>query len=100
MSALAEGAGRADRRSPDGRAHPRAELRARGEGNVERVLREFLIPEDDAFGRPNGRRRTLYRVRLAAHDLWPQYRGPRRTKCKSRSTSTGSSPSKKRRSHE
>jgi Nitrile hydratase beta subunit len=44
-------------------------------GYIERVLREFLIPEDDAFGRPQGRRRMLYRVRLATRDLWPDYRG-------------------------
>jgi Nitrile hydratase beta subunit len=44
-------------------------------GRVERVLREFLIPEDDAFGRPQGRRRMLYRVRLATRELWADYRG-------------------------
>jgi nitrile hydratase len=44
-------------------------------GFIERVLREFLIPEDDAYGRPHGRRRMLYRVRLAARALWPDYRG-------------------------
>jgi nitrile hydratase subunit beta len=56
--------------------HTRVPSYVRGaQGTIERVLREFLIPEDDAFGRPDGRRLTLYRVRLAARDLWPQYRG-------------------------
>jgi Nitrile hydratase beta subunit len=56
--------------------HSRVPTYARGaHGTVERVLREFLIPEDDAFGRPNGRRLMLYRVRLSADELWPQYRG-------------------------
>jgi nitrile hydratase len=55
--------------------HSRVPTYARGaRGTVERVLREFLIPEDDAFGRPHGRRLTLYRVRLSAKDLWPEYR--------------------------
>lgn len=56
--------------------HSRVPSYVRGaRGTVERVLREFLIPEDDAFGQPNGRRLMLYRVRLSAKDLWPQYRG-------------------------
>jgi hypothetical protein len=56
--------------------HSRVPTYVRGaKGTVERVLHEFLIPEDDAFGRPNGRRLTLYRIRFAARDLWPQYRG-------------------------
>ena len=45
-------------------------------GIIERVLREFLIPEDDAFGRPDGRRVTLYRVRLEPSLLWSDHRGP------------------------
>jgi hypothetical protein len=56
--------------------HSRVPAYARGAvGRIERVIREFLIPEDDAFGRPDGRRRMLYRVRLASHALWPDYRG-------------------------
>jgi nitrile hydratase len=63
----------ADRRTV---GHSRVPTYVRGaRGTVERVLREFLIPEDDAFGRPHGRRLMLYRVRLAARDLWPEYRG-------------------------
>ena len=56
--------------------HSRVPAYARGaNGMIERVLQEFLIPEDDAYGRPHGRRRTLYRVRLWAHTLWSDYRG-------------------------
>jgi hypothetical protein len=57
--------------------HTRVPSYVRGvKGTIERVIRPFLIPEDDAFGRPAGRRRILYRVRLAARDLWPDHRGP------------------------
>lgn len=56
--------------------HSRVPNYARGAiGRIERVLPAFLIPEDDAFGRPNGRRRVLYRVSLETHALWPDYRG-------------------------
>ena len=56
--------------------HSRVPEYARGAvGSVERVLRPFLIPEDDAFGRPEGRKRTLYRVRLQTSLLWKDYRG-------------------------
>ncbi len=43
------------------------------------MLLEFVIPEDDAWGRlwSDGRRETLYRVRLHQTDTWPDYRGPR-----------------------
>lgn len=55
--------------------HSRVPAYVRGAiGHVERVLREFLIPEDDAFGRKNGRRHTLYRVRFATTTLWPNSR--------------------------
>ncbi|HEY4059121.1 MAG TPA: SH3-like domain-containing protein [Kofleriaceae bacterium] len=51
--------------------HSRVPAYVRGAvGRIERVLPQFLIPEDDAFGRPNGRRRTLYRVRFATRSLW------------------------------
>jgi len=56
--------------------HSRVPRYVRGAvGCIERVLRAFLIPEDDAFGRPNGRRRTLYRVRLTTRSLWPDHQG-------------------------
>lgn len=57
--------------------HSRVPRYVRGAiGYVERVLRAFLIPEDDAFGRPNGRKRVLYRVGLKTRALWADYHGP------------------------
>jgi hypothetical protein len=59
--------------------HSRVPAYARGRtGVVERVLPEFVIPEDDAWGRlwQGGRRETLYRVRLQQASTWPGYRGP------------------------
>ena len=46
-------------------------------GVVERVLPDFVIPEDDAYGRlwDGGRRETLCRVRLRQADIWPDHRG-------------------------
>ena len=46
-------------------------------GVIERVLPQFVIPEDDAWGRlwQGGRRRTLYRVRMHQTAIWPGYRG-------------------------
>jgi thiocyanate hydrolase subunit alpha len=59
--------------------HSRVPHYARGGiGVIERVLPEFVIPEDDAFGRlwAGGRTATLYRVRLHQAATWPGYRGP------------------------
>jgi thiocyanate hydrolase subunit alpha len=59
--------------------HSRVPNYSRGRtGVIERVLPEFVIPEDDAWGRlwSGGRRDTLYRVRLHQAGTWPGYRGP------------------------
>jgi thiocyanate hydrolase subunit alpha len=59
--------------------HLRVPAYAQGRsGIVERILPEFVLPEDDAWGRlwNGGRRATLYRVRLYQQDIWPDYRGP------------------------
>lgn len=57
--------------------HSRVPRYVRGAiGYVERVLRAFLIPEDDAFGRPHGRQRVLYRVGLRTRALFADYHGP------------------------
>lgn len=47
-------------------------------GVIERVLDEFVIPEDDAWGRlwDGGRSEPLYRVQLHQAETWPEYRGP------------------------
>ena len=58
--------------------HQRVPAYARGRtGVVERVLSDFVIPEDDAWGRlcKGGRREVLYRVRLHQTGTWPGYRG-------------------------
>ena len=58
--------------------HSRVPAYARGRtGVIERVLPEFVIPEDDAWGRlwKGGRRETLYRVQLHQDETWPGYRG-------------------------
>ena len=49
-----------------------------GTGTVERVLGEFVIPEDDAWGRlwQGGRLVRLYRIQLHQTNTWPDYRGP------------------------
>jgi hypothetical protein len=56
--------------------HSRVPAYARGRtGGVERVLPGFVIPEDEAWGRLDGRREILYRVRLHQAEVWPGYRG-------------------------
>lgn len=60
-------------------SHSRVPAYARGRtGVIERVLSDFVIPEDDAWGRlwSGGRSQTLYRVQLRQADTWPDYRGP------------------------
>jgi hypothetical protein len=59
-------------------SHSRVPAYASGRtGVIERVLPEFVIPEDDAWGRTwsGGRREILYRVQLHQTDTWPDYRG-------------------------
>lgn len=61
-------------------SHSRVPAYVRGRtGLVERVLSEFVIPEDDAWGRlwQGGRSEMLYRVQLHQAETWPDYRGPR-----------------------
>jgi nitrile hydratase subunit beta len=56
--------------------HCRVPCYAKGQcGVIERVLHLFVIPEDEAWGRPGGRREMLYRVRMAQSAVWPGYRG-------------------------
>jgi nitrile hydratase len=42
-------------------------------GTIERVLSAHVNPEESAYGRVNGPRKLLYRVRFAMQDLWPDY---------------------------
>jgi nitrile hydratase subunit beta len=58
--------------------HSRVPAYARGQvGVVERVLSDFVIPEDDAWGRlwHGGRRATLYRIKLRQATSFPPYKG-------------------------
>lgn len=56
--------------------HYRTPLYVRGRtGEIERVLQPFLNPEEEAFGRNEGGRQRLYRVRLKQSELWPGYAG-------------------------
>jgi hypothetical protein len=45
-------------------------------GRIERVLPEFLNPEQEGYGRNAGTHVRLYRVSFAQKDLWPGYTGP------------------------
>ncbi|AZC39438.1 SH3-like domain-containing protein [Pseudomonas chlororaphis] len=45
-------------------------------GRIERVLPEFLNPEQEGYGRNAGTHVRLYRVSFAQKDLWPNYTGP------------------------
>jgi nitrile hydratase len=57
--------------------HLRTPWYCRGKvGTVERLLGEFLNPEEEGYGRAHGQRRALYRVRFGMGDLWPDYAGP------------------------
>jgi hypothetical protein len=59
-------------------SHSRIPAYASGRtGVIERVLSDFVIPEDDAWGRlwNGGRSETLYRVQLHQGETWPGYRG-------------------------
>ena len=63
--------------NPSTIGHTRVPTYVRGKiGIVERELDDYLIPEDEAFGRhPKGRIKPLYRIRIQMSDLWPEYRG-------------------------
>ena len=57
------------------RSYPHT-LLCRGKlGVVERICRQFRNPEELAYGRWEGPRETLYRVRFNQQALWPDYRG-------------------------
>ncbi len=45
-------------------------------GTVERALPPVINPEESAYGRRDGPKMVLYRVRFPLRDLWPDYAGP------------------------
>lgn len=58
------------------RGHVRTPTYIRGKaGVVERVLGQFADPSDLAYGRRDGPRRRLYRVRFRQAEVWPDYAG-------------------------
>ena len=57
--------------------HVRTPRYIRGKrGVVERICGEFRKPEELAYGRYDGERESLYRVRFAQREVWPDYSGP------------------------
>ena len=56
--------------------HVRAPWYLRGrKGEVSHVVGEFGNPEEMAYGRRDGAKLTLYRVRFCQSDVWPDYAG-------------------------
>jgi hypothetical protein len=56
--------------------HVRTPSYIRGKrGLVERICGEFRKPEELAYGRSDGEREPLYRVRFAQCEVWPDYAG-------------------------
>jgi hypothetical protein len=56
--------------------HTRTQAFIRGRtGVVVEHRPEWVIPEDEAWGRDDGRREPFYVVRFRQRDLWPDYTG-------------------------
>lgn len=56
--------------------HTRTQGYTRGRTGVVVMLRpEWVIPEDEAWGRQEGRREPFYMVRFKLADLWSDYNG-------------------------
>lgn len=56
--------------------HTRTQGYTRGHIGVVTMLRpEWVIPEDEAWGRYEGRREPFYMVRFKLSDLWSDYGG-------------------------
>lgn len=56
--------------------HTRMQAFTRGHtGTVVEHRPEWVIPEDEAWGRENGRTEPFYVVRFRQQDLWPNYTG-------------------------
>ncbi|MET8874327.1 SH3-like domain-containing protein [Nocardia sp. NPDC004604] len=56
--------------------HTRTQAYTRGRtGVVVENRPEWVIPEDEAWGRDNGRFEPFYVVRFRQMDLWPKYTG-------------------------
>ncbi|HKV54984.1 MAG TPA: SH3-like domain-containing protein [Candidatus Binataceae bacterium] len=56
--------------------HTRTQGYTRGRtGEVVMIRPEWVIPEDEAWGRYEGRREPFYMVRFKLSDLWDDYGG-------------------------
>lgn len=56
--------------------HTRTQGYARGRTGVIVLIRpEWVIPEDEAWGRYEGRREPFYMVRFKMNELWADYAG-------------------------
>jgi thiocyanate hydrolase subunit alpha len=56
--------------------HTRTQGYTRGHTGVIVMIRpEWVIPEDEAWGRYEGRREPFYMVRFKLNELWPDYAG-------------------------
>lgn len=56
--------------------HIRTPLYARGKaGVIESYVGDFANPEELAFGKSDGPKLPLYRVRFSQQELWPDYDG-------------------------
>jgi hypothetical protein len=63
-----------DERYPHPPCHVRTPFYIRGKtGVIERICGDFRNPEDLAFGKYDGETNTLYRVRFAQKEVWPDY---------------------------
>ena len=56
--------------------HYRTPFYVRGKtGRIERILDEFINPEEEAYGKNVGSKVRLYRISFAQQELWPEYQG-------------------------
>jgi hypothetical protein len=56
--------------------HTRTQAFIRGRtGVVVSIRPDWVIPEDEAWGRPYGRKEPFYNLRFRQTDLWPNYAG-------------------------
>ncbi|MEV6321339.1 SH3-like domain-containing protein [Nocardia sp. NPDC051787] len=56
--------------------HTRTQAYTRGHtGVIVEYRPEWIIPEDEAWGREDGRVEPFYVVRFRQQDLWPSYTG-------------------------
>ena len=56
--------------------HTRTPMYTRGRtGQIVQLRPEWMVPEDEAWGREDGRFETFYVLRFREAELWPDYQG-------------------------